>query len=419
MTINGELKKQGLECSFQVIISNEAIEKRSIKAANEYFKKNTPRGFRRGMIPVGYKSNEFRSSALQMLINQSVTDRIKELELKPFVEPNIDLKQNEIGKDVICQVEIINLPEPDFTVYEKHEIETLQYQIPEEEVTNSKSRLLDDFGKWESVESAIEEGYGISIKFTGLDDKQLRLRYTTESDSNKAFIKKTIESIVTNSTLESDKQEKCIEAIYKTILGLENSKKGEIIQVKGFEDIKLTIEEVYDIKAPDLTAEFLRQIGVADAQESTLNKSLRELLEYQTTKKVDEYYYKQFTDFCNKSVILQVPESLVEKEQKKSKEQDKLKITENLKLNIIISSLLQYGQIEIDEKQVEVEINFQINSMGGYAKQHDELYSLLKNYARNTVATNQAIEFAMTKMQQSNKEIGYLELDSYLKKHMD
>lgn len=419
MTTIGELKQNGLECSFQIAIDNDSITKRSQKISKDYFKTNVPRGFRKGKVPAGFKANEFRSSAISQMLNDAVNKRIQELNLKPFVEPEVSLVQNESGQDVICKVDVITLPELDFAVFENNKADTIKYEIPQEEVNNSKLRLLDDFSKWEKVEEAVDTGKGVSLSFAGLDDKKLRLNFLTETDLNKAFIKRVIGSMVMSTSIESDKKEKCIQSIYDAILTLKGKVKGDQLKVKNFKEIEIKIDEVSNITAPEITTEFLQQLGVADGSEASLEKSLNELLEFQTKKKISDYYYHQFSKFCAKSLKFEVPQVLVDKETSNNESAEPKSVAENLKLNMVLSALIQAGKIEIDEEQVAAEVNFQLQSMGGFAQQNEKMYSMLQNYARNTVATNQAVAFAISKMKQSDTEISYLDLDDYLTKHMD
>ena len=57
------VQKDGLESTFYVVISDTEINAVSKNIANNYFKNNTPKGFRKGKVPAGFKQKEFRSSA--------------------------------------------------------------------------------------------------------------------------------------------------------------------------------------------------------------------------------------------------------------------------------------------------------------------------------------------------------------------
>ena len=115
-----ELKnKDKLSVEWLVTISSSKINEELDKRYSEMKNKVNLPGFRPGKVPVSIIKKRFGqnvvSEVLDKIINDTLTSAVKEKKLKPSVQPKVDIKNFEEGKDLEFSVSFQLMPEiPDF-----------------------------------------------------------------------------------------------------------------------------------------------------------------------------------------------------------------------------------------------------------------------------------------------------------------
>lgn len=410
MLDNASIEREGLTCKFELVIDNNKIKLAGIKAAKSYFKNNPQRGFRPGKYPQKFilsKSHEFRSMVLTNMISEEVHACFQEMKVNPFIEPDVQLKVNKVGEDVVCEVNAILLPEINKDDFSNEKIKTIKSDVPAAIVEKSMSRLLDDLSSWENIDSAVEDGHGIAVTIR-TEDKELKFRFRLNQDDT-AYISKNLKVILNNNAVTFDESD--VSKLTDALAGFAGKSKGHKETTGNF---TVTLEEVLKINHPELTKEFIQNLGIAEGTQSSLEASIKELLKFQVDKVCDSYLTQQFSKFVSGKFSFTLPDNIVEQELKaNNSEGDQRKDVENkIRLNMILSALLIDGNIELDKERIEAEIMYRLRELGG-TNYNKQIRKLIEDDAQYSVAQAQAISYALTLMSPDEQVVEYNDLEKF------
>lgn len=109
-----EIKKDGLEVHFEVIIPSDEINDQITAELSDIAKKTRIDGFRPGKAPLSIISKKYKSSVksdvIQKKVSASINDIIKNADLKIATEPQINDFKSEDGQDISFKVIIETMP---------------------------------------------------------------------------------------------------------------------------------------------------------------------------------------------------------------------------------------------------------------------------------------------------------------------
>ncbi len=134
-------KSKGLLKKFKAQISATDLEAEIQTQIQKLAKNAKLPGFRPGKAPAGMMAQKFRptalSEALELLVQQGVSEIISENNLRPAYEPSVKMEKFEEGKDVVFSVEVEVLPEIKLTDLSKIKLEKLVAEVQEDEINKS------------------------------------------------------------------------------------------------------------------------------------------------------------------------------------------------------------------------------------------------------------------------------------------
>ncbi len=142
-----ETTKEGLRLEFTVIVPKTDVESRMTERLNEVGASVNVPGFRPGKVPLSVLKQRFgqavRGEVLEQTVQTTVQATIEERELRPALEPKIDLVTFEDGSDLEYKLTVEIIPEielPDFTTIK---LERFVADVPDEEVDRSIERIAE------------------------------------------------------------------------------------------------------------------------------------------------------------------------------------------------------------------------------------------------------------------------------------
>ena len=110
-----EISKDGLKRAYTVVVANDDIQKNVALRLEEIGKTANIPGFRPGKIPMPVLEKRYGSSARAEVLDQTVSDvteeAMKERNLRPAMQPKIELVSFAEGKDLEFKLELEVLPE--------------------------------------------------------------------------------------------------------------------------------------------------------------------------------------------------------------------------------------------------------------------------------------------------------------------
>jgi trigger factor len=133
-------------------------------------------GFRPGKVPVSLLKQQYGQAlygeALEAAVNTSTAKAIEDRGLKPALQPRVDLKQLEEGKDVEFEVALEVLPEIGKLDFSDIELERLKAVVPDKDVDEAIERIAKANREQKPVDPPrpAQKGDAIKLDFVGSVD---------------------------------------------------------------------------------------------------------------------------------------------------------------------------------------------------------------------------------------------------------
>ncbi len=153
-----ETKTEGLLHEFKVVLSatefDEKMDLRLKKLAGEI---RLP-GFRPGKAPVKVLKQRYgdavRGEVLEQAVQDSSSQAMMDRGLRPAMQPKIEIDSFEIGKDIEYSLSVEVLPEIGEVDFGSIELERLVAKVDENEVSETLTKLAEQYGSTQPVEKA-------------------------------------------------------------------------------------------------------------------------------------------------------------------------------------------------------------------------------------------------------------------------
>jgi len=171
-----ELSAEGLKRQFKIVLPAGDLSAKVDERLSELAQTAQLPGFRKGKVPVGLLKKQYGQAlygeALEAAVNQSTAKAIEDRGLKPAMQPRVDLKTLEEGKDVEFEVAIEVLPEIGKLDFSGIELERLKADVPAKDVDEALSRIAKANREQKAVDPArpAQKGDAVKIDFVGSVD---------------------------------------------------------------------------------------------------------------------------------------------------------------------------------------------------------------------------------------------------------
>jgi trigger factor len=166
-----EISASGLKREYKVVINASALESTvNQKLETIRGQVNMP-GFRPGKAPAALVKKQYGRAllgeAMEESVNTALQKTLEEKNLRPALQPKVDIQTFEEGKDFECTIAIEVLPEIPAGDYKAIKLERLVVEAAETEVDEFLTRLADQQKAYEKVERAAADGDQVVIDFSG------------------------------------------------------------------------------------------------------------------------------------------------------------------------------------------------------------------------------------------------------------
>lgn len=168
-----ELPAEGLKRQFKIVVPAGDLAAQVDSRLADMAKTAQMPGFRQGKVPVGLLKKQYGQAlfgeALEQAVNTSTAKAIEDRGLKPALQPRIDLKQLEEGKDVEFEVAIEVLPEIGKLDFSEVSLERLKAVVPDSAVEEAVSRIAKANREQKPVDPPrpARSGDALKIDFVG------------------------------------------------------------------------------------------------------------------------------------------------------------------------------------------------------------------------------------------------------------
>ncbi len=168
-----ETSSEGLSREYTVVIPSDEIENKLTARLTEIGQAVSVPGFRPGKVPMTLLKQRYsesvRGEILEQAIQESTQSAMTERELRPAMQPKIEIVTFEEGKDLEYTLGVELLPEIEPMGFAALSLDRLVADVADDEIDNSLQRLADSRKTFVAVEDGrvAESGDQVLINFLG------------------------------------------------------------------------------------------------------------------------------------------------------------------------------------------------------------------------------------------------------------
>jgi len=166
-----ETTADGLKHEMTVVIAAADIESRVTDRLNEIGRTIRLPGFRPGKVPLTVLRKRYGPSVmgevLERTVSDSSTEAMRERNLRPALQPKIEIVSFNEGTDLQYKLAVEVLPQIELANLGEIQIERLKPEVPEAEIDSALERIAKQQRKAEPVERAAEKGDIVVMDFVG------------------------------------------------------------------------------------------------------------------------------------------------------------------------------------------------------------------------------------------------------------
>ena len=343
-------------------------------------------GFRKGKAPISIVRKKYEDNIISEAIERLVQDKTKNLldekNLKPFIQPRVDLKKFEKNQPIEVEIKINLEPEIKLKDFKKIDLTNYEINLDKKMIDKNYKEFLNNQTKYTPITNSRE------IKKTD----RVILNLSSENETVPDFLKSQKNlPIIINSELQilpdlgSKLLSKKLKKGDKDKFGLDISK--SIKSDKEFiADFDIEIVEIEESAPFKVDKEFLEKNGLKNEEE--LKNNLENNLKSQYENGIKQIEKKQLMDVLDKEHQFDLPQGIVDQEfsdiwhriehakkdnklddDDKNLTDDKLKkryekiSKRRVKLSILLQFIAKEQKISVDEKELS-------NGMMAYASQY-------------------------------------------------
>ena len=170
-----ETSAEGLKRAYAIVVDAKDIEGRIDARIGEIARTANLPGFRPGKVPLSLLKQRYGDSVmgevLEEAVNTGTTQALTDNELRPAMQPKIEVTKFEKGEDLEYTVEVEVMPTIEPTDFSKIKLERLKVEPGDQEVQDAIQRLADAQKTFVAEEGRkAADGDAVVIDFVGSVD---------------------------------------------------------------------------------------------------------------------------------------------------------------------------------------------------------------------------------------------------------
>ena len=381
MTKIEEIKKKGLDIEWNMTIPAEKINVVLDKKYQELSQNINIPGFRPGKVPIAIIKKRYSKSVMSEILDNLINDNLREVflekKIRPSVQPTVNVKSYEEGKDLSVNVIIQKMPDIEQINLSEIKIEKSSLEVSDSDIKNT----LDDIAKKHErflplkKKRAAQNGDLVLFDYEGMID-------------GKAFDKNTgkDETVVLGSN-------KYIPGYEEQMVGLSinEDKNISVTFPSDYREKKIAGKKAnFHLKIKDIQ-ERVKKVPVDDQLAKELGEKNLDVLKEKVKEKIQKDFKtlsslkmrREATEILLKKNKFEIPSKMLEQEVNflKSQSQDKKNEKEvsdiakrRVKLGIIISSISDNNKINVEDSDLTKAVVEEAQKYPGKEKEVVEFY---------------------------------------------
>jgi len=166
-----ETNSEGLKHEMTVVVAAADIERRVTDRLSEIGRTIRLPGFRPGKVPLNLLRKRYGPSVMGEVLERTVSDSsgeaIRERNLRPALQPKIEILSFNEGTDLQYKLAVEVLPQIELGNLGELKLDRLKPEVPEDEIDRALERIAKQQRKAEPVDRAAEKGDIVVMDFVG------------------------------------------------------------------------------------------------------------------------------------------------------------------------------------------------------------------------------------------------------------
>ena len=166
-----EVKSEGLNYELEITVEAKDIDKHVDAKLAEYGKTIKLPGFRPGKVPMDLLKQRYGKAVLgevlESAVNDSTQKALNEKGLRPALQPKIEVKEFDEGKDLVYHMNVEVLPEFEVMDLKKLKLEKPVTKADKKSVDEALERIASGNRDTQEVDRAAKNGDVVRIDFHG------------------------------------------------------------------------------------------------------------------------------------------------------------------------------------------------------------------------------------------------------------
>ena len=376
-----EIKNKGLDIEWNMTIPADHINVILDKKYQELSQNIKIPGFRPGKVPIAIIKKRYSKSVMSEILDKLINDNLREVliekKIRPSVQPSVDVKSYEEGKDLSLKVIIQKMPDLQKINLAEIKIEKSVLQVSDSDVENTLNDIAKKHERFKPLKNkrAAKNGDLILFDYEGkIDgrafDKSMGKDETVVIGSNK-YIPGYEEQMVGLSV----NQEKVISVTFPSDYREKNiaGKKANFhLKIKDIQERvkKVPIDDQLAKELGEENLDFLKQ-----KVNEKIQKDFKTLSNLKMRREVTEILLKKNNFEIPSKMLEQEIIFLKSQSQEKKNEKEVSDIAKRrVKLGIIISSISEDNKINIEDSDLTKAVVEEAQKYPGKEKEVVEFY---------------------------------------------
>lgn len=304
-------KEEGLQRELTIKVPASEMASKEEAKLHEIAKTIKVAGFRPGKVPVQVvkqrHGDAVMNEVLQEAVNDSTTKALADHKLKPAMQPNIDIKKFEPGKDLEYTVSFEMIPAIELKPVDKIKLEKLVTKVDDKAIDEAIERIAGSNKATKTVTSkrALKKGDIALIDFDGSVDGEKKPGMKAEGHELELGSGQFIPGFEDQLIGKKAGDEVSVTVTFPDPYTSEELAGKEAV-------FEVTIHEIKEYEDAKIDDAFAKQLGLKDLAE------LKERVEEQIQSEYDTYsrsrLKRELLDTLAESYSFDIPESLAKAE---------------------------------------------------------------------------------------------------------
>jgi trigger factor len=425
-----ELKKDGLKHEIEVTLSANDIDKRVDSKLQEVGKTIRMPGFRAGKVPLKMLKQKYgkviMGEVLELAVNETSTKILNDKNLKPALQPKIEVRSFDEGKDLVFSMAVEVLPEFKVKDFKGLKLQRLISKPDDKAVNEALEKIAANNKGSKAVDRKAKKGDTVVIDFHGrtADDNKahegMHMHGHRLELGSGAFIPGFEDQLIGAKAGE------------KVEVKVSFPKEYQAAELAGRDAIfDVDVTEVREPAEAKIDEDFAKSLGLDDV--AALKNAVREQLQKEFDHHSRLYLKKALMDKLDETHDFAVPEGMatmeyeniiqqVERDPSRPKDQ---KLTQEekdefreiaerrVRLGLLLSQIGNDNKITVSDPELQRAVIQQAQQFRGQERQVFEYYSKNRNALESLRAPlfeEKVVDFIIALSDVTDKEVSGDEL---------